>query len=110
MVLVCVLLVAGLVLWPTLSRAQRGPAAEINSTSALPVYVVNEASPSLPDGFVPHSSWRFTTLTVPNVLSWSATVERTYGGWAYLHVTTAEGTTGAGWYYVPYMQGRWEKQ
>jgi len=73
----------------------------------LPVYVVNE--PSIPDDFVPGSTWRFTTWTVPNSMSWVARVEKVSGSWAYLTVQETQQPS-SGWYYIPMMPGRWQKQ
>jgi hypothetical protein len=93
--------------------AQRGyspapqSAAQIGPGSPLPVYVVNE--PSMPDDFVPGSTWRFTTWTVPNSMTWTARVEKVSGSWAYLTVQASDQTT-AGWYYLPQMPGCWQKQ
>jgi len=93
--------------------AQRGASAppqqvaQVGPGSPLPVYVVNE--PSIPDDFVPGSTWRFTTWTVPNSMSWVARVEKVSGSWAYLTVQETEQAT-SGWYYIPQMPGRWQKQ
>lgn len=75
----------------------------------LPVYVVNEPPPVLPDGFVPGSAWKFTTWTVPSTLTFTATVQKTQGGWAYLTINT-DTPASSKWYYVPYMPGAWEPQ
>ena len=75
--------------------------------SPLPVYVVNE--PSIPDDFVPGSTWRFTTWTVPNSMTFSARVDKVSGSWAYLTVQESEQST-SGWYYLPQMPGLWQKQ
>jgi hypothetical protein len=93
-------------------QGQRNPAgnvAQVGPGSPLPVYVVNEPEPRLPSGFVPGSSWKFTTWTLPSTLTFTATVQSTEGGWAQLSLTT-EGQTRSGWYYIPYMPGTWEQQ
>lgn len=106
-----VLVLCGFVAWPTISQAQRNdpPAAsaQIGMNSPLPVYVTN--TPTLPEGFVPGSTWIFTTWTTPSVLTWSATVQRTSGAWAYLEIQVENGTKSR-WYYVPAMTGSWERQ
>ncbi|MGA3027029.1 MAG: hypothetical protein ABSF98_19910 [Bryobacteraceae bacterium] len=81
--------------------------AQVGPGSPLPVYVVNE--PSIPDDFVPGSTWRFTSWTVPNSMTWTARVDKVSGSWAYLTVQGNEQTT-AGWYYIPQMPGYWQKQ
>ncbi|MGA2181872.1 MAG: hypothetical protein ABSH47_02475 [Bryobacteraceae bacterium] len=81
--------------------------AQVGPGYPFPVYVVNE--PSIPDEFVPGSTWRFTTWTVPNSMTWSARVEKVSGSWAYLTVQENEQST-SGWYYLPQMPGRWQKQ
>lgn len=101
-----------LMLNPQKTRAQqKGPAAaaEIGVGTPLPVYVVNEPQPRLPDGFVPGSSWKFTTWTVPSTLTFTATVQKIDGGWAYLTVNT-DTPASSRWYYVPFMPGAWEPQ
>ncbi|MEP6716094.1 MAG: hypothetical protein ABJC09_11010 [Terriglobia bacterium] len=110
LMLIAGLLLAGVVA-PQAIRAQRAaapPVAQVGLGAPLPVYVVNEARPSLPDGFVPGTSWKFTTWTVPTTLTFSATVEKTSGGWAYLTVE-ANASRASKWYYVPQMPGGWEK-
>jgi len=89
------------------SAAAPGQMAQIGPGAPLPVFVVNEQT--LPDDFVPGSTWRFETWTVPNAMSWTARVERVSGGWAYLNVYDA-GRSASGWYYVPQMPGRWQRQ
>jgi hypothetical protein len=99
-----------LFLKPEKIHAQRNapPAtASVAASSPLPVYVVNELPPVLPEGFVPGSSWKFTTWTVPSTLTFTATVQKTEGGWAYLKLSTDSGSR---WYYVPQMPGAWEPQ
>jgi hypothetical protein len=81
--------------------------AQIGSGSPLPVYVVNELA--MPDDFVPGSTWKFTTWTVPNSMTWVARVEKVSGSWAYLTVQDSE-LTSSGWYFIPQMPGRWQKQ
>ena len=104
---------AGLVAILAVYGAQRANApfpqqvAQIGPGSPLPVYVVNE--PSIPDDFVPGSTWRFSTWTVPNSMSWLARVEKVSGSWAYLTVQESEQTS-SGWYFIPQMPGRWQKQ
>lgn len=93
------------------SLGQRGQAqapAQIGSSSPLPVYVTN--TPPLPEEFVSGSRWRFTTWTVPTVLTWTATVNSTSGPWAQLTVRTESGQVSTGWYYIPAMPGNWQKQ
>jgi hypothetical protein len=100
------LLLAGFV-----SVGQRGQSqspAQIGTSSPLPVFVTN--TPPLPEEFVQGSRWRFTTLTVPTVLTWTATVNSTSGPWAQLTVRTENGQVSTGWYYIPGMSGSWEKQ
>jgi hypothetical protein len=103
-VLICSLVQPGKI------HAQRNPPpamAQVGTASPLPVYVVNEPPPVLPEGFIPGSSWKFTSWTVPNNLSFTATVQRTEGAWAYLTLSTE---TTSRWYYIPYMPGAWEAQ
>jgi hypothetical protein len=108
-ILLAALLIFSLVR-PGSTHAQRPSAvvAQVGPGSPLPVYVTNELTPTLPDGFVPGSSWNFTTWTVPNTLSFTATVQRTEGGWALLTLATNPGP--ARWYYIPFMPGDWELQ
>ena len=80
--------------------------AQVGPLSPLPVYVVNE--PSMPDDFVPGSTWQFTTWTVPNAMTWTAHVEKVSGSWAYLSVQGNAQLT-SGWYYLPRMDGFWQK-
>ena len=102
------LLIIGLVR-PQPIRAQRpAPAvAQVGPGSPLPVYVVNEPPQLLPDGFVPGTTWKFTTWTIPSTLTFSATVEKVSGGWAYLTVQTQ--ATKPRWYFIPEMPGTWEQ-
>jgi hypothetical protein len=90
--------------------AQPPTIAQVGPGSPLPVYVVNQEPQPLPEGFVPGSSWKFTTWTTPSTISWTATVEKISGGWARLQVHSDSGQTGNGWYYIPQMPGGWEKQ
>lgn len=85
------------------------PLALVGPAAPLPVYVVNEPPPVLPEGFVPGSSWKFTTWTIPSTLTFTATVQKTEGGWAYLTVNT-DTPASTKWYYVPQMPGAWEPQ
>ena len=73
----------------------------------LPVFVVNEQA--MPDDFVAGSVWRFQTWTVPNSMSWVARVEKVSGSWALLNVQE-NGESATGWYYIPQMPGRWQRQ
>lgn len=101
-----------LLLNPAKTRAQQkaGTAvAEVGASSPLPVYVVNEPVARLPMGFVPGSSWKFTTWTIPSTLTFTATVQRVDGGWAYLTINT-ETPAATRWYYIPQMPGAWEPQ
>ena len=103
-----VLLVAGLAGTQTI-RAQRSvpPVALVGPGSPLPVYAVNEPPDLLPEGFVPGSSWKFTTWTMPSMLTFSAKVEKVAGGWAYLTVQSE--TPKPRWYFIPEMPGTWEQ-
>lgn len=105
-------LLTALLLNPVKTRAQqKGPpaAAEVGIGTPLPVYVVNEPVPQVPAGFVPGSSWKFTTWTIPSTLTFTATVERVEGGWAYLMVSS-DTPASTRWYYIPQMPGAWEPQ
>lgn len=85
--------------------------AQIGTNSPLPVFVTNPPGAlMLPEGFVAGSQWRFTTWTMPSVLTWTATVNRTNGPWAQLTITTEDRATSTRWYYVPAMPGSWERQ
>lgn len=107
------LVLIGVLLRPGKIQAQRNstPAsvAQVGAGSPLPVYVVNDVPPVLPDGFVPGSSWKFTTWTTPSSLTFTATVKEIEGGWASLTVST-DGAMTPRWYYIPYMPGSWEPQ
>jgi hypothetical protein len=105
-----VVLLVAVVLRPATTHAQRNPppaVAQVGSANPLPVYVVNEPPAVLPDGFNPGTTWKFTSWTVPNNLSFTATVKRTEGAWAYL---TLSADSSSRWYYIPYMPGAWEAQ
>jgi hypothetical protein len=93
-------------------RAQRAPVpavAQVGAGSPLPVYVVNDSQIVLPEGFVPGSSWKFTTWTQPSTLTFSATVQKTEGAWALLALK-GDAATAPRWYYIPQMPGAWEQQ
>ena len=103
---------AVVLLRPGKIQAQRPPApalAQVGPGSPLPVYVVNDQPPALPDGFVPGSSWKFTSWTTPSTISFVATVQKTEGSWAALALST-DPQTSAKWYYIPQMPGAWELQ
>jgi hypothetical protein len=111
LLIVCAALLIALLLKPEKIRAQpkAAPAtAEVGFGSPLPVYVVNDLPPQLPEGFVPGSSWKFTTWTLPSTLTFTATVQKTEGGWAYLTLSTDAASSR--WYYIPQMPGAWEPQ
>jgi hypothetical protein len=109
-VLLAVLLILVL-LKPGPIHAQRPiPAvAQVGPGSPLPVYVVNEPPAVLPIGFVPGSSWKFTTWTTPSTLTFTATVQKTEGGWALLALN-GDTANAARWYYISHMPGAWELQ
>jgi len=92
-------------------QAQRNqPAvAQVGPGSPLPVYVVNDPKPALPENFTPGTSWKFTTWTIPSTLTFTATVQKVSGPWALLKVTSNAQSTSS-WYYVPQMPGTWEQQ
>ena len=105
-------LLIGLFLKPARIQAQRNPpmpVAQVGAGSPLPVYVVNDQRPLLPEGFVAGSSWKFTTWTTPSTLTFTATVQTTDGGWALLALNNGADAK-PNWYYVPYMPGAWEPQ
>jgi hypothetical protein len=106
-------LLIGVLLRPGRIHAQRNsvPAslAQVGVGSPLPVYVVNDLPPLLPEGFVPGSTWKFTTWTLPSTLTFTATVQKTEGGWAALTLSTDPPTTSK-WYFIPQMPGVWEVQ
>jgi hypothetical protein len=104
----CLLIGAGAGAW--ISHAQGPVPAQIGMTAPLPVYVTNGSSERLPEGFVQGTRWRFTTWTMPSVISWSASVNRTTGAWANLTVTPDNGPSTTRWYYIPAMPGSWERQ
>jgi len=97
--------------WKVLAQRNNPPAslAQVGVASPLPVYVTNDPQPRLPDGFIPGSVWKFTTWTVPSTLTFTATVQKTEGGWAELNLSTDPPATSK-WYYIPFMPGVWEKQ
>jgi len=103
----------GFLLRPATIRAQHNapPAslAQVGAAAPLPVYVTNEPPTVVPDGFVPGSTWKFTTWTIPSTLTFTATVRQVVNGWADLNLSTDPQTTDK-WYYIPYMPGVWEKQ
>jgi hypothetical protein len=104
-----VLLAAGLFVRSGAVHAQK-PAptvAQVGTGSPLPVYVVNDLS-ELPDGFVPGTSWKFTSWTVPSSLTFTVSVQKTEGGWALLTLST-DPQAKPKWYYVPQMPGAWEQ-
>ncbi len=108
--LVLLAFLAALLVRPGKVQAQRDPpttVAQVGAGSPLPVFVINDLAPGLPGGFVPGTSWRFTTWTVPSNLSFVVTVQRTVGGWALLITTTDPKPR---WYYIPQMPGSWEQQ
>jgi hypothetical protein len=100
LVLICV------VSWIRTVQAQSY--AQIGTGSPLPVFVTN--AERLPEGFVAGSRWRFTTWTVPSVITWTAVVNSTSGAWANLTTTNDDQTTSTRWYFVPAMPGSWERQ
>jgi hypothetical protein len=106
-------LLVGVLLRPGKIHAQRNsvPAsvAQVGVGSPLPVYVVNDLPPLLPEGFVPGSTWKFTTWTLPSTLTFTATVQKTEGGWAALTLST-DPPTASKWYFIPQMPGVWEVQ
>ncbi len=107
-----VALLVALIFRPEHGSAQRNSptaVAQVGAASPLPVYVVNDLRPSLPEGFVPGTSWRFTTWTVPSNLAFTVSVLKTEGGWAYLKLSDAQATAPS-WYYVPQMPGAWQLQ
>jgi hypothetical protein len=110
MIMVAMLLIA-VFLRPDNIHAQRAtpPVAQVGASSPLPVYFVNEIPPNLPQGFTPGSSWKFTTWTLPSTLTFTASVQKTQGGWALLLVSDSS-PTAAKWYYIPQMPGVWEQQ
>jgi hypothetical protein len=110
--LLLAVLLLSVLLRPGKIQAQRNPTpavAQVGPGSPLPVYVVNDFPPVLPDGFVMGSSWKFTTWTVPSTISFTATVKQTEGGWALLTLNTDPPTTSR-WYFIPQMPGAWELQ
>ena len=111
LLIVFAILLVALLLKPAKMRAQpKAPPAmaEVGVGSPLPVYVVNDPPAMLPEGFVAGTSWKFTTWTVPSTVTFTATVQKTEGGWASL--TLGADTTTTRWYYIPQMPGAWEPQ
>jgi hypothetical protein len=109
---VSALALAALLVTPEKTHAQqKAPpaAASVGVANPLPVYMVNEPPGLLPEGFDPGTSWKFTTWTVPSSLTFTATVQRTQGGWAYLTVKN-DTPASTRWYYIPQMPGAWEPQ
>lgn len=104
------LLMAGFVR-PGFVHAQKNapPVAQVGVGSPLPVYVVNEVPPALPDGFIPGTTWKFSSWTVPSSLSFVVSVQKTEGGWALLTLSTDPQAVPK-WYYVPQMPGAWVAQ
>jgi hypothetical protein len=109
-----VLLSAALIFFlfkPVTIQAQRKdppPVAQVGVGTPLPVYVVNDVQPTLPDGFLPGTTWKFTQWTTPSALTFTATVQRTEGGWALLAL--AGNPAPPQWYFVPMMPGAWQSQ
>src|SRR4051812_16007380 len=97
----CAALLLAWLAGPQSIRAQRAaPAvAQVGPAAPLPVYVLNEQPQLLPDGFVPGTQWKFTTWTIPSTLTFTATVDKVAGGWAYLTVQTQ--ATKPRWYFIP---------
>jgi hypothetical protein len=94
----------------TIAQSKSAPSvAQVGPGSPLPVFVVNDLGPALPEGFIPGTSWKFTTWTVPSNLAFTVTVQKTEGGWAFLKLTTGAQIVSR-WYYVPQMPGAWEQQ
>jgi hypothetical protein len=94
-----------------IQHVQAQAPAQIGTNAPLPVYVTNPIVPvALPEGFVQGSQWRFTTWTVPSVITWTATVNKTSGGWANLTIVAEDRSTHTRWYYLPGMPGSWERQ
>ena len=56
----------------------------------FPFTFSNDPPQLLPDGFVPGTQWKFTTWTIPSTLTFTATVDKVAGGWAYLTVQTED--------------------
>jgi hypothetical protein len=81
---------------------------QIGRESPLAVFITNPDG--LPEGFVAGSRWRFTTWTVPSVITWTAAVNKTSGSWANLTITGDDRIQTSRWYYVPAMPGSWERQ
>jgi hypothetical protein len=109
-VISAVALVALLVRPEKTHAQQKAPpaAANVGVANPLPVYMVNEPPGVLPEGFEPGTSWKFSTWTIPSSLTFTATVQKTQGGWAYLTMKDTPASTR--WYYIPMMPGAWEPQ
>jgi hypothetical protein len=110
--IVLAVLLISLLLKPEKTHAQPAapPAlAQVGPSTPLPVYVVNATPPVLPEGFTPGTSWKFTTWTIPSTLTFTATVQKTEGGWAFLTVNT-DSPSSSRWYFIPQMPGAWEPQ
>jgi len=110
------LMAVGAALWALLSggmwngHVHAQSYAQIGTNSPLPVFVTNPLGLiALPEGFTPGSHWRFTTWSMPSTISWTATVNKTSGGWANLTITDERSTT-TRWYFLPEMPGSWEPQ
>jgi hypothetical protein len=109
-ILLAMLLIA-VFLKPGNIHAQRAApvVAQVGASSPLPVYVVNELPPLLPEGFTEGTSWKFSTSTYPSTLTYTFSVQKAQGGWALLTVTGTSPATPR-WYYIPQMAGTWEQQ
>ena len=96
---------------PGAVRAQKSAPvlAQVGASTPLPVYVVNDVPPALPSGFVPGTSWKFSSWTVPSSLTFMVSVQKTEGGWAQLTLST-DPQAAPKWYFVPQMPGAWEQQ
>lgn len=105
------LVVVAICLTAWIQQVQAQSTAQIGANSPLPVFVTNPMSTvQLPEGFVQGSRWRFTTWTVPSVITWTATVNKTSGAWAHLTIVAEDRSTHTRWYYLPGMPGSWERQ
>jgi hypothetical protein len=112
MSVIAALALVALLVKPEKTHAQqKAPpaAANVGVANPLPVYMVNEPPGLLPEGFEPNTSWKFTTWTIPSSLTFTATVVKTQGGWAYLTVKS-DSPAVSRWYYIPEMPGAWEPQ
>jgi hypothetical protein len=70
--------------------------------------MVNDLEPRLPEGFVTGSTWKFTQWTTPSALTFTATVQKTEGGWALLALSG--NSAPPQWYFIPHMPGGWQLQ